>query len=207
MRKIAAWFMFKIVGRLNWTGLKYFFTGREYNITTEQVETACNLLLEQRLVGLSYRATHFSSILIILGHFLLTGRWVKLCHAWINTDDEMKNPFGLKIYESISEGAIESPFWKVILCDGLVLLKPRWVKEENWDKINEVLKRQDGLPYDIFARYKDPSEINCCERVVRAILDVQPDALPALCHMMKRYGNLTPQMLLECGDFEVVYEV
>lgn len=199
--------MSKIIARANWVGVVYFFTGKEYKLTDEDVKAIADLMLKDRVIGVSARTAHLSTWLATIGHFILTGRWLVAGHAFINVDDELTDPFGMKIFESNSAGAIISPFWKVILCDRVWLLKPKYVKEADWDKIHKVLLNQQGTAYDFFCNTKNVKELNCCERVVLAILTVDPTALPRLEWMTAEAGNLTPQMLIESGDFEICLEI
>lgn len=207
MKKLFKLFMIYVIGRVNWTGLSYFITGKEYKLTNDDVKKLADYMLKERVVGISARNTHLSTLMATLGHFILTRRWLWVGHAFINVDDEQSDPFGMQIFESVGAGAIVSPFWKVILCDYVWLGKPKYVKESDWEKIHQVLLSQQGIVYDIFCNPRDASALNCVERVVLAILTVDPTALPSLSRMMEKYGNLTPQMVIECGDFEVCLEI
>jgi hypothetical protein len=203
MMKIYRFFMLRIVGQMNWTGWKYLFTGREYDLEPHQIKEACEILKAQNCVGLSYKSTHFTSFLIMLGHFLMTGHWIKWCHAWMNIEGDIKDSKDLEIYESISAGLVKSPFWKVFNSDAIILLKPKNLSEEQWQDVLQYLKDKLGTPYDICMDEQKDDQLNCVETVVRSILRANPNALPIISRMMKRYGQLTPAMLLY-GDFEIV---
>lgn len=207
MEKLYNFFIIKIIGRIEFTSIKYLFTGRAVDMTAPDVKQVAMKLLMDRYVGLSYRKTHLTSFFISLVHFVLTGVWRKWSHAWINVDDEISDPLGMQIFESVGAGAIVSPFWDVIVVDAVVLLKPKFVKEQDWDKIHKVLLSQQGTAYDTRGRCKDISELNCVERVVVAILTVDSTALPNLKKMMDKKKQLTPQMLYDCGDFEICLEI
>lgn len=206
---LISYLMLNIVGRLNWTGLKYFFQGREFDLTDEDIETACDYLLADRYIGLGWRKTHFTSYLIAIGHFILTGRWTLWSHAWANIDDETKDPFRMRIYESVAVGAKISRFWNVLNVDAVALLRPKHLSAEQWEKVNTAIVSAISrkTKYDIFANEEDHSEVNCVELVVMAILEAAPDALPGTSAMMKKTKALTPPMLYESGDFDIVWEV
>lgn len=206
MRTIYYFFMLRIMSGLNWTGFKYFFFGREYDVTDEDIKTACNYLLTDRYVGLCFRDTHFSSYPITLAHWLLTGDWMKWSHAWINVDDMASDSKDLVIYESVAKGLIKSPFWKVLNCDAIVLLKPKYLANDEWYKVTEYLNKKLGTHYDAMLNEKNDDELDCIETVVNAILSANPKALPNISRMMKNYGQLTPQMALY-GDFTVALKI
>lgn len=207
MKPLISYLMLNIVGRLNWTGVKYFFTGREFDLVDDDIEKVCDLLLSGRYVGLCWRKTHFTSYLIALGHLLLTGRWSAWSHCWINIDDEMENPFRMTIFESISEGSKKSRFWNVLNCDAVVLLKPKFLKESDWDEINLAMFNSIGLEYDVFCDEADGSKVNCVEWVVSKMLETDENSLPGTRALMEKTNSLTPQMLYESGDFEIALEI
>lgn len=207
IKKIYDFFMLRIVSGLNWTGLKYFLTGREYDLTDNDIERVCEFLLRDNFVGLTYRKTHFTSYPIVLAHWLVTGNWKLISHAWINVDKEEFDSSKIRIFESISKGTIVSPFWKVLNCDTVILLKPKHMTDYGWSKAMEYVQSKLGTKYDALCNEENDDELNCVELVVDAILNEMPWALPNLKVMIKKYKCLTPQMLLECGDFKICLEI
>lgn len=200
------YFMLVLIGRANWTGLKYFLVGREYDMKPAEVRAVCDHLLNERLIGLSYRSTHLTSYCILFIHWVVTGHWIKWSHAWINVDDESTDPLGLVIYEAVAEGVRKAMFWQVLLVDDVALFRPKNLTPEVWAQVSLNLQKDLGNKYDCHGNIKDHSEVNCIEEVVFAILHADPGALPNLVKMMEKRRILTPQMIEECGDFEKVVE-
>lgn len=207
IKAIVNFFMLRVVSGLNFTGIKYFFTGREYDLTTKDIARACEFMLRDRFIGLSWKKTHISSYLIAFAHWLITGRWSFWAHAWINVDNEEFDSSKIKIFEAVAAGTIISPFWKVLNCDAILLLKPKNISEYSWDRAAEYLKNKLGAKYDIWDDFHDDKELNCVELVVEAILHAAPESLPNLQKMMRKYNRLTPQMIAECGDFKVCLQI
>jgi hypothetical protein len=200
-------FLIIIIGRIDFSSFKYLFTGRSYNLLDKDIETAVLLLCSGRFCGLSRRNTHLSTLAVNISHFILTGKWRYWSHAWINADD-YETPLKLEISESISKGVIKSRFWNVFNCDGLVLLKPKYLSDDEWEKVNKYIDETFlGKGYDFLANLKKNDKVNCVELLFRVITKVNPCALPNTSRMIKKYKNLTPDMIYESGDFEIVYEV
>ena len=200
-------FALRLLARFNWTGIKYFFTGKEYNLTQTDIQNIVEVLLKDRVIGLNWKGSHFSSYPTLWAHWALTGEWSKWGHAWINVDDEKESGYRIKIYESVGKGGVVSPFWEVLNSDAVVLLRPKYVREDHWDEINLELEKSQGVPYDCYSNVNDQSEMNCVERVVKAILNVDSKALPGLTKMIEKHRVLTPQMFLSSGDFEEVLRI
>lgn len=202
--KAFRFFMLNIIGRINWTGLKYFLTNREFDLEPDQIKTMANMMLKGNYVGLSYRSTHFTSYCILFIHWKLTGRFVKWSHAWINVDDQQEDPFDLTIWEAVAEGVRKAKFWQVLCVDRGALGKPKFLSDDKWDEVSARLHADLGKAYDCKGDETDQTEANCIEEVVIAMLAADPHCLPGTTALMEKHRVLTPQMLIESGDFDFV---
>lgn len=206
-KSLISHIMLNIIGRMNWTGLKYFFTGREYDLRDEDITEIVRAMKSQRLIGLSYRETHFTSYCINTIYFFLSGRLREFSHAWLGPRP-FEDSLDLRIIESVAEGVRSAPFWKVLLVDAVALLKPKYFHPDKWAELDIEAEKDVGhIIYDIYGRYMDPSERNCIEQVVFRMLHSDPDCLPGTTALMKKYKQLTPQMIYDSGDFEVILEI
>lgn len=196
----------KLIGRVDFSSIKYFFTGTYYDLSKDDIKACALFLCENRCFGLLRRKTHLSSFFVSLSHWFLTGRWGYWSHVWANADDKEK-PLDLEIVEAIGKGVVKSSFWDVFSCDSICLLRPKKLSDDEWEKVNMVIHSFVGLGYDEFFNLKNANELSCVELLYAGIRSVNPMALPGLTRMIARYGNITPDMVYGCGDFEICIEI
>lgn len=200
-QKIQIWFI-RITSKLHWQ-------------QREQLAETDNKILKEMFVQDYYiiatrRSNYFTTFLINLGHFFLTGRWGYYSHVLMNLEDEVKSDDDFRFIEATGAGTHYSDFQQVFgTADAVALIKPKNMSVEEWTAALDNLKVYLGTPYDNLFNLKSTLEINCVE-LIRLALKATPDYETRFANferMVSKKKKLTPQMFLECKDFEVVYEI
>lgn len=209
----------KILSPFKWTFLKYFFTGRVYDITPMEREYARALMKDGLYLWVSRRDSHLTTYLISLGDFILslrswlargqTGpgpRWGYWSHAFFNCDDN-------EIVEAIAKGVQRHFFDSVFDCDSIAALVPSKMTVGEWEEIRPLLSdemlRHLGKKYDSVFDISNDDMVSCIE-LIRVVLKNKVEhydlKFANFESMIKQYKNVTPQMLYESEDFKVVWE-
>lgn len=199
-----------VIGRINWTGIKYYLTGREYNITDDEMDEIVSYLSSGRYICLSRRNTHLTTYLISISHFLLTlmnkfyrpkfGYW---SHVFMHIESGVH----LDIIESVGKGVVRTNYYRALNVDSICILKPKHFCEDEVENANDLAVKYIGSLYDTSFNIYDDNRLSCVELAYRCLSRVKNHGLPGLNTMVRRMGNLTPQMFYDCGDFEIVYEI
>lgn len=210
----------KFLSACKWTFIKYFFTGRMYDLMPEEREHARLLMSEGIFLWVSRRNTHLTTYLISIGDYLLSAKaWILSgcrknkprfgfwSHAFFNFDDN-------EIVEAVSKGVQRHYFDSVFDCDSVCALVPRNMSKEEWDsykvEISRELLNQIGKKYDNIFDIYDDSRLTCIELVRLVLKNKIPGynlKFSNFENMIDIYKNVTPQMLYDCKDFKIVWEV
>lgn len=113
------------------------------------------------------------------------------------------------LIEAVGAGTHITPFNSVFDCHAVALLKPKSMTLEKWTSVLDKARSELGKKYDTLFNLADDKEVSCVE-LVRSILMAEPNYAVDFAifeAMIKKHGNLDPQMYYECSDFEVVFEV
>lgn len=149
-----------------------------------------------------------STFFICLGHFLLTGHWGRYSHVLMNLEDEVKTDDDYRFIEATGKGVKYSTFESVFsTCSEVALISPKNMTIEEWTKCLDRAKTYLGTPYDNLFNLKNTLEINCVE-LCRLALQTLPDYYQQFAEFEKLIASkkkLTPQMFIDCPDFNVVY--
>lgn len=207
--QIVDFFIVKIFGKISWAGLKYFFTGSEYDLSDGQIDRVTTLLQNGRYVVLTRRDSHLSTYMVSLAHWLLTlkkdsrPKFARWSHVLMHIESGLN----LDIIESAGRGVQRVSFYRALCVDHICVLKPKYLNNDQMEQVNELAKSYIGTLYDSTFDLHNDNRISCVELIYRTIMRVSPGALPNLNAMILKYGNLTPQMFYDCGDFEIVLEM
>lgn len=209
--RLIYWISLKIVAKLAWNPIQALFGGGIYWSLTEQDHDQLRELLRPNYyIILNRRKTHLTTYLISIANKIKTGRWAHYTHALMNVDDgNIRNDNDFKLMEATGKGVHFSTFMQVFDCDSVALLRPRQMSDHDWTGVLDRLLRQKGKKYDCLFDLADESELSCIE-LVRVALKALPDYNTRFARfeqMIQKTGNVTPQMLYDCPDFEVVWEV
>lgn len=195
----------KIIGSVQWEGLRQRLTGRRYGLRLDDFSRIHNALVEGPHVILTWRRAHMSSYFVVIAHFILTGRIVRWSHVLLSIVEDAK----VKGLEATGKGVTVTGFFEVFNCDAVCILRPRISDKFDWAAAVAAAREDLGKKYDNLCRLDDDSQLNCAELVLGA-LKRDPEfhaRFHGLEAMIKNEGNLTPPMFLESGSFDVVLEI
>ena len=199
--KIYHW-LAQIPPKISWS--------RKHAITQEQRIEIAGHLASGYYIILTGSNSHLSSIMVSFLSWIKTGKWSTYSHALMNCDNisDPNNTGGFKFVEATSIGVHYSTFDDVFACDKVCLLTPKNIKNSEWTKIIDNLLSDVGKSYDDLFDLADDSRLSCVEVVLDALkAGDYKNELSNLEDMIRKEGNLVPQMYRDCDDFTVAHEV
>lgn len=218
--KIVTFVSLKLISPFKWTFLKFFFTGRAYDLRAADREAARELMKYRTYLWVSRRDTHLTTYLISFSDWVLSlGVWAKnkfkgkrprfgfWSHAFLNYDDN-------ELVEAIAKGVERNFFDEVFDCDAAAALLPRNMSVSEWQDLQpliaEEMLKQLGKKYDSVFDLSDQDKVSCIELVRLVLKNKVHDYDLKFANfetMIEMYKNVTPQMLYESEDFVCVWEV
>lgn len=184
--------------------------GVYYRLTEMDHDRIRDLLAKNYLVILTRRSCHLTTYLISIASLIKTGRFSHYTHALMNVEGDLAGHVGYKLIEATGVGVWYNTFMNVFDCDSVALLAPKGVPIDEWTKVLDKVKSQIGKAYDTLFDVMSDQQVSCVEMVYWGLKEL-PDyesRFPALVSLIKTHGNnLTPQMLYDCGELELVLEV
>jgi len=194
------------LGGLNYLWLRERVEGERFRLTEDDHLTILKHLTNSNYIILTKRRGYLSNPMICFANFVLTFKWGYWTHALMNIEGDSPCP---ELVEAIGAGVKKSSFYEVFNCDSVCILKPRIPKgaDLSWEQINEAAYSMMGKEYDTLGDLMDDNKLNCVEYVMKCLKivpsgDILFHGLYAFVNMHK---NLTPDMFLYCGSFEVVH--
>jgi hypothetical protein len=191
-----------LIGKVEWE--------QKHEISYHSKNVIHNLLVNDYYIIATRRGNHLSTFFIGMAHFFLTGRWGFYSHVLMNLEDEVKDPSDFRLIEATGKGVNYNTFAEVFKgIDAVAVLKPRGMTIEEWTKTMDKANEQLGKPYDTLFDLKNDQQLSCVELIRTALMSL-PDYSTRFAHfekMINKRKNLTPQMFLECDDFEIVLAV
>lgn len=206
MRKIFDWFMLNCISPIDFTPIKKMLTGRQFNLTVDDLTYLYDLLKSDNYIILTRRNMHFTTYLISIGHFLLTGRFARYAHICMNIEDNTD----VKILEAVGSGVKISKFKDVFNCDAYCVIEPTMVSRFEWQfALQKSLKENINKKYDTIFNIGSDAELSCGELVIDTIRNIVNYELrfKYTLDLIKREKQITPQMFYENPDFKIVREV
>lgn len=199
-QKIADWFI-QTSGKIKWSPGNLLTTSEQNNIK--------ELLKNNYYVILTRRNNHLSTYFISIASLFLSGKWSYWGHALFNAEDAVTNDSDFRVIEAIGTGVSYTPFDRAFDVNGVVLLKPKSMSVEQWTGVLDKAKTELGKPYDTLFDLTSDKALSCVE-LIRVALKAEPNYDADFANfekMIKEARNLTPQMIYDCPDFEVVFEI
>lgn len=192
-----------LIGKVNWRSRRV--------LTADDKLKIAALLKDNYYIILTRHNGHLTSWAIAFAHWALTGKKGHYGHALLNVEDEVATNDDYSFIESVITGVRYSTFDEVFdgQCSSVALIKPRSTTIEEWTAIVDKARKELGKPYDLALDITTDDKVNCVE-MVRNSLKGEPDYATDYANFeatIAKYKTLDPQMIYECPDFEVVYEV
>ena len=209
--RVLTWFC-NLFASVSWEGLRALFNGGIYWDLTEQDHDKLRELLKPNYyIILTRRKCHLTTYLIGVASWIVSGKGVHYTHALMNVDDgNVRDDNDFKLMEATATGVHFSTFMQVFDCDSVVLLRPKGYTDKDWQETLDAVLEQEGKQYDNLFDIADKTRVSCVEMCRQALMaeDNYETEFANLEALIKKHGNnLTPQMLYDCGDFEVAFEV
>jgi len=212
LRNIVAWTVPKI-SWISWNSLKALFNGGVFfELQEKDWNKIESYLAKSHYIILTRNSSHLSTYFVALGHLLARGKWGFWGHALMNVeeDDDPNIDTGYRLVEATGKGVHYSSFYEVFTCDAVVLLKPKGVTDKEWFNVMQAAKKELGKPYDNLMDLLSDDNVNCVE-LIRIGLKALPNYEQRFANLEKIIAeeglNLTPDMLYNCSDFEIVLEI
>lgn len=178
------------------------------SISDEECQRIKELLSRDYYIILTRRSNHFSTYMISIADFFLTGKLGYWSHVLMNLEDEVKTDDDYILIEAIGSGVTKSHFSQVFDVDSVAIIKPKNITVDQWTAILDKAKDNLGKPYDNLFDLKNDREINCVELVRNALMATKGyhENFANFEKMISEKKNLTPNMFYTCSDFEIVFE-
>jgi hypothetical protein len=189
---------------------------QKHPITPVDKENLARLMTKDYYIIATRRGNYLTTYFIGIANFFLSGKFGFYSHVLMNLEDEVKGHEDFKFVEALGSGTQYSTWTEVFgdytgdnSPDAVALIKPKCLSVEDWTLVLDGARAQVGKPYDTLFDLKDDQAISCVE-MVRLALQRLPDYEKNFANFEKliaKRKNLTPQMFLECKDFEIYYEI
>lgn len=199
------------ISSVNWEKAHAAFNnGRYFDLTDADLEYLRGALAKDYYIILTRRKSHLTTYLISAASMIKTGKFSYWAHSLMNMEgDDPQTDADYRLVEATSPGVHYSTFMEVFDVDSVALLKPKLCSLKEFTfLLDHVLEAQIGKKYDNLFDLADSTHMSCVE-LVRTALKIIPgyeEKFPHFEAMIKKYGNLTPQMYADCNDFEIVWE-
>jgi hypothetical protein len=184
--------------------------GVYYRLTEGDHDSIRQLLRDSYFIILTRRKSHLTTYLIALVSLFVDRKFAHYTHALMNVEGDLDGHLGYKLIEATGEGVHYSTFMQVFDCDSVVMLTPKGMTPAEWTIVMDTVKSDLGKEYDDFFDITSNKSVSCVELVYWGLMSV-PDSenrFPNLLTLIRERGNdLTPQMLLDCGDLDVTLEI
>ncbi len=222
MKVLIDFISLKLISPFNWTRIRFLMTGKEYDLTSRDRESLREMCENGVYIWVTRRDTHLTTYLIVLSDWLLallayyrrgrTGARPKLgyySHAFLNADRSI-------FIEAVAKGVINSFFDDVFNVDAVAALAPSGLSLIEWGmyskKFVEVGKSKIGGKYDTVFNLNDENDVSCIELIRVCLRHSMTEEDYQLRFknfeaLIKDRRNLTPDMLRNCPDFEVILEM
>ena len=200
-QKVQIWFI-ELIAKVHWKQKRLL--SDQDDVSLKEKFAADYYIIATR------KSNYLTTFFIGFGNFFLTGRWGYHSHVLMNLEDEVKTDDDYRFIEATGAGThysdFESVFGKV---DAVTLIKPKNMTLVEWTEALDKAKTYLGTPYDNLFDLKSTLEINCVEliRVALQALPDYPEKFAEFEKMVAKKKRLTPDMFIECSDFEVVYVI
>lgn len=199
---LADYVFLKLVNNINWKWARKIIIGQYNSLTFEDKTIAEKIIIENEyLICLTRQSSYLTTILISLATYIVSRKKTYYTHALMFERGTA--------FEATAIGTHLSAASHIIECDGIVFLRPTGMTQEFWVMMLEEARRNLDRPYDSLFDLSNDREISCIEYVYDSMKTIPGymSRWPTFMGMVEKQGNITPQMLLDSGDFEIVLEI
>jgi len=196
--------------KIHWTRTQAFINGGVYyKLQERDHDKIRSILLKDYLIILTRRKCHLTTYLIALASWFSTGKPSHYTHALMNVEGDITNHMDYKLIESTSPGVHWSTFMEVFDCDSVVLLKPKGIPLSEWTICLDTVKSEYGKKYDILFDVHQDKQVSCVEMVYQGLKKLPNFEMqfPKLIKLVEKFDAVEPQMLRDCGELEIVFEI
>lgn len=182
--------------------------GLYYSLKESDHDLIRMLLKEHYCLILTRRKCCLSTYMITLGSLITIGKSSHWTHTLMNLEGDIVNNVDFKLIEATSKGVHYSTFMEVFDVDSIVLLKPRDISLLEWTLVLDKVKSDYGKEYDTLFDIYSEQNVSCIELIYHGLKKL-PDyqqRFPKLIEMVNSAKNITPQMLYDCEELEIVFE-
>lgn len=176
-------------------------------LTANDLEQIKEIIIPNYYIILSRRNNYLSTYVIMIGNFLVTGKFGYWDHALMNMEDTVVNDQDFRLIQAIGKGTNYATFDEVFNCNAVVFLKPKSMSAEHWTAVMDKAKSEVGKPYDTLFDLAQDEKLSCVE-LVRVALMAEPNYATDFANfeaMVQQKKRITPQMFFDCPDFETAY--
>lgn len=200
-QKVQIWFI-ELMAKIHWH--------RDSKLSEVDKTILKGKLASDYYIIATRRSNYLTTFLISFGNFFLTGKWGTYSHVLMNLEDAVQDENDYRFIEATGLGTHFSTFGAVFdPVDAVALIKPKNMTLAEWTEALDKAKTYLGRPYDNLFNLRNDLEINCVE-LIRLALEGIPgyaDKFAEFEKLVAKKKKLTPDMFVECSDFEVVYTI
>lgn len=184
--------------------------GMYYKLKESDHDKIREILAKDYLIILTRRKCHLTTYLIALVSAFVDRKFSHYTHALMNVEGDLEGHLGYKLIEATGVGVHYSTFMEVFDCDSVALLKPSGIPLEVWTDVLDEVKTNLGKGYDTLFDLTSDNQVSCVEMVywgLKALPDFDVRFPKLIALIQERGNNLTPQMLYDTGELEIVLEI
>lgn len=200
----------KFISGVHWPRLAAIRNGGLYYRLEEADHDLIRRLLKSYYCFiLTRRKSHLTTYTIGLMTWIATKKAAHYTHALMNVEGDLDNNIDFKLIEATSKGVHYSTFMEVFNCDSVAIMKPRGVSLAEWTYVLDEVKADFGREYDMLFDITNNLALSCIELIYDGLkkLPEYRQRFPNFISMIEQQNELTPQMLYDCGDFDVAFEI
>jgi len=205
-RRLLGWITTAVVGLINLIRWK-----QKDPVSDEDLSKIREMLTKDYYLICVRSSNLLSAWMVGLTDWWMTGKFGFYAHCLMNLEDEVQSDDDFRLVEATPRhGVSYNSFRKVFKnASSVALLKPRTFSMEEWTKVMDRAKGYVGSKYDTLFDFARDNKLSCIE-LIRDALKADPNYNTNYANfeaLLKKYGKITPNMLYDCPDFEIVFEV
>jgi hypothetical protein len=199
-----------LLSNVHWPRLQAVLNGGLYYSLKEQDHDKIReILAKDYLIILTRRKSHLTTYMIAFVSLFAKSK-AHYTHTLMNVEGDIPGNIGYKLIEATGSGVHYSSFMEVFDCDSVALLSPKGLPLTEWTAVLDKVKTELGMQYDTLFDITQANQVSCVEMVYWG-LKTLPDfevRFPNLIKLIQEAkNNLTPQMLYDTGELDIVFEV